>query len=131
MKGFVWHRHFNVVRRIIAPHSTQSQQASGRISKAKICSEQTRGFHRYVGSSHSVHRPASCIWTRYVAGGSREVPWSIFVLKNQNFHWTGLHNMAMRDLYETLGVHRDASEDEIKNAFHKLAKKISSRFEQG
>lgn len=127
MKGFVWHRHFNVVRRIIAPHSTQSQQASGRISKAKICSEQTRGFHRYVGSSHS----ASCIWTRYIAGGSREVLWSIFVLKNQKFHWTGLHNMAMRDLYETLGVHRDASEDEIKNAFHKLAKKYHPDLNKG
>jgi DnaJ-class molecular chaperone len=29
--------------------------------------------------------------------------------------------MAAQDLYETLGVHRDASEAEIKNAFHKVS----------
>lgn len=122
MNGFARHRHFNVVRRIIASHLTQLRQASGRISEDKICSEKTRGFHLHVGLSHLGHRPASCIWARYVAEGSREVPCSVFVLKKRNFHWTGLHNMPVQDLYETLGVRRDASEDEIKNAFHKLAK---------
>lgn len=39
--------------------------------------------------------------------------------------------MAAQDLYETLGVHRDASEAEIKNAFHKLAKKYHPDLNKG
>ena len=36
-----------------------------------------------------------------------------------------------RDYYEVLGVPRTASEDEIKKAYRKLAKKISSGPEPG
>ncbi|KAK1287244.1 hypothetical protein QJS10_CPB19g01552 [Acorus calamus] len=39
------------------------------------------------------------------------------------FHATGLCYAIQRDLYEILGVSKNASQDEIKKAFHALAKK--------
>ncbi|XP_010259144.1 PREDICTED: chaperone protein dnaJ 1, mitochondrial isoform X2 [Nelumbo nucifera] len=44
-------------------------------------------------------------------------------LMNRNFHATGLCYSIERDFYEILGVPKDASQDEIKKAFHVLAKK--------
>lgn len=47
---------------------------------------------------------------------------SLFVL-SRSFHATGQHCSIEKDYYKILGVPKDASQDDIKKAFHSLAKK--------
>ncbi|XP_077214325.1 DNAJ heat shock family protein isoform X2 [Tasmannia lanceolata] len=57
--------------------------------------------------------------------GERYSRFSSITIQSQNrhFHATGLSCTIERDLYKILGVSEDASRDEIKKAFHALAKK--------
>lgn len=42
---------------------------------------------------------------------------------SRSFHATGQHSSPEKDYYKILGVPKDASQEEIKKAFHSLAKK--------
>ncbi|CAN6465651.1 unnamed protein product [Victoria cruziana] len=54
----------------------------------------------------------------------QEVPSLEVLVLRRNIHGTGMHLMAEKNLYEILGVPTDAKREEIKKAYHDLAKKF-------
>ncbi|XP_057818678.1 chaperone protein dnaJ 1, mitochondrial isoform X2 [Cryptomeria japonica] len=126
MNKFVQHRFFSVLKKI-ASDATVARQ---RKSDVNFYLQQLRGIHIHVGSLLSEIQPGSYKWKCHAGEGSWEVNRSWCFLVKQSLHCTGAY-MAIRDFYETLGVRRDASQDEIKNAFRDLAKKYHPDLNKG
>ncbi|KAK9100063.1 hypothetical protein Scep_023493 [Stephania cephalantha] len=88
----------------------------------------------YFSSLGDAHRPPHLRHTLFLSSSLHDcgyhVPQNASDFKateasstKRSFHATSSCNLAKRDLYEILGVHKDASANDIKNAFLALAKK--------
>eukprot|EP01018_Ginkgo_biloba_P028982 Gb_03513 [translate_table: standard] len=130
MGRFRWHGCVNLVQKITSDSTALRQALSGK-SEFYFYSNQHRKVPLHVGTANNGYRSASYNWTHCVSEGLGDSPWPTLLLKKRNFHMTGFCNMAMRDLYETLGVSKDASQDDIKNAFRALAKKYHPDMNKG
>ncbi|KAL3617849.1 hypothetical protein CASFOL_038170 [Castilleja foliolosa] len=102
-----------------------------KISRAKISCPQTISVQSSNGVLHGrlsrlqrafVHSAAATHWHSYM-GKHAEFATYRFLLSKRFIHATGAHRFMERDNYEILGISNDATRDEIKKAFHSLAKK--------
>ncbi|WMV10991.1 hypothetical protein MTR67_004376 [Solanum verrucosum] len=102
----------SIIQIVLSQHSVS---ANSMINKGNVCSHVSEYLptllkNRSLYSCSFIGKPNSSSTRRFP-------PLKHF------FHSTGACYSAERDYYEILGVSRDSSRDEIKKAFHALAKK--------
>ncbi|KAL6572550.1 hypothetical protein OROMI_013508 [Orobanche minor] len=69
-----------------------------------------------------IHTQAAAYWYSYMGKHDDFATYEL-LLSKRFFHATGACHSVNRDYYEILGISKDATRDEIKKAFHALAKK--------
>ncbi|KAL5558561.1 hypothetical protein UlMin_034772 [Ulmus minor] len=91
---------------------------------SSMASESRAAPNVWLGKVYSFRRKPFLEQALLFCGSANEGPWNLAtLLGKRHFHASGFYRSAERDYYEILGVSRNASRDEIKMAFHVLAKK--------